>query len=561
MTPAARVWTVAVLLVLAGGVATAQEPELGTEQQRAAGKALYDKYCSQCHGETGDGEGPAAPFLRPKPRDFTTGKYKIRTTTELDGIVYYLKSFSQDFANPEYLQPPIDIPAPPPVTPESIERGREVYEEIGCPRCHGTVGRGDGMSAPTLTDDWGDFIRVADLTQRWTFRGGPTRTDVFRTFSTGLNGTPMPSYFDSLEVEDRWHLVNYIESLGDGDEPDYADLLLVSPVEGDIDLEKADDLFAGAIPARFPLVGQIMEPGRDTYPTTTSLVVDAVYGRKEIALRLRWNDIRADTTGSNDPALRVPLFLDDLPAAAGDDDAGEDAGDFWGEEAGDEGDFRGEEAVDEGGEDFWGEEAADDEEGFWGEDEDQAGVASPSGGSEFSDALAVQLPSVMPTGIRRPYFLFGDPDSSVDIWFMDLAGDAVRQLTGRGSGALAPNDADELEMTAAYDRGQWTVVVKRALRSGDGIGFTEGVFVPVAFSVWDGFNRERGNKRALTQWFHLYLEPREAPSVAGPMIKAALVALVVEILIVVLVRRRYARRPMAATAGGAAPADGPPGEA
>jgi len=44
------------------------------------GRTLYMKYCSQCHGEKGDGEGYAALHLRPRPRNFTTGKFKIRTT-------------------------------------------------------------------------------------------------------------------------------------------------------------------------------------------------------------------------------------------------------------------------------------------------------------------------------------------------------------------------------------------------------------------------------------------------------------------------------------------------
>src|SRR5690349_12125065 len=55
-------------------------PDVGTDAQRQAGKQLYLHYCSQCHGEKGDGEGYAAAHLRPRPRNFTTGKFKIRTT-------------------------------------------------------------------------------------------------------------------------------------------------------------------------------------------------------------------------------------------------------------------------------------------------------------------------------------------------------------------------------------------------------------------------------------------------------------------------------------------------
>ena len=48
--------------------------------------------------------------------------------------------------------------------------------------------------------------------------------------------------------------------------------------------------------------------------------------------------------------------------------------------------------------------------------------AAPAGqASEFSDAVAIQIPSQVPSGARKPYFLFGDAQNSVDLWFFDLA--------------------------------------------------------------------------------------------------------------------------------------------
>ena len=41
----------------------------------ASGKALYQQYCSACHGPQGKGNGPAAAAMRPKPRDHTDGTY------------------------------------------------------------------------------------------------------------------------------------------------------------------------------------------------------------------------------------------------------------------------------------------------------------------------------------------------------------------------------------------------------------------------------------------------------------------------------------------------------
>jgi mono/diheme cytochrome c family protein len=560
-------------LVLAAGMAAAQE--LGTEEQRQAGRALYDTYCAQCHGDAGDGKGHATLRVKPQPRDFTAGKYKIRTTPsgslptdddlrkvireglpytsmpgwpafsdrQVDELIYWIKTYSPDFANPERQPEPIDIPPATASSDESIARGAEIYVELGCGGCHGELGRGDGTSAPTLVDDWGQHIRPADMTMRWTFRGGPTAEDIFRTFSTGLNGTPMPSYADSLQVEDRWHLVNYIRSLAASDTPDYADLLRVAYVGREVDLADPaalDELFAGAPEARFPLIGQIVEPGRSFFPATTSLVARAVYNPQEIAIELRWNDMRAETAGRNGPDLAVPIAEEQETlggvGAAPDEATGEE--DFWG--VGEAEAAPAEPATEE---DFWGVEAEPEAaagDDFWGEGEAAAAPTGPD--TEFSDAVAIQLPQVLPVGIRKPYFIFGDAQSPVDLWFVDLATKRVATWVGRGSSSVVATPGDDIETVATFDRGQWRVVFKRSLRSATGVTFAPQQFVPVAFSVWDGFHRERGNKRALSRWLYLYLEPSGQVSVVGPMVRAAIVALVIELLIVFLVRRWHARR-------------------
>jgi mono/diheme cytochrome c family protein len=537
----------------AATMATAQSPDLGTEEQRASGKKLYDKYCVQCHGVNGDGQGVAAPFVKPKPRDFTTGKFKIRTTPsgalpthqdlreiirkgmpystmpawpifedrQLDELVYYVKSFSADFANPDLVPTPIEIPEPPSITPESIEQGRQIFDELGCAGCHGSVGRTDGSSAPTLQDDWGHHLMPVDMTKRWTFRGGPTRKDIFRAFSTGLNGTPMPSYYESLDEERRWHLVNYIYSLGWGDDPGYDALITAKKVAGSIELARASELFTDAPESYIPVVGQIMQPEREFWPSANGIQVRAVYNDSDIAIELRWHDMRAETEGTNGPALEVPSFdLDPYRGgAAGGAAEPEDEGGFWGEEV----------EVSAGGDDFWGEES-------------EGGGASGSLGPdrEFSDAVAIQFPQQISTGIRRPYFIFGDSQNPVDLWFLDLGADSPEQFVGRGYELLESQGVADLAAQASYDRGEWTVVFIRPLRSAGGVPLEEASFVPVAFSVWDGFNRERGNKRGLTQWVHLYLEPGGKPSPVGPMIRAAGLAAVLELLLVVFLRRKYA---------------------
>ncbi|MES1211715.1 MAG: c-type cytochrome, partial [Acidobacteriota bacterium] len=300
-------------LLLALSTALAALPA-AAQQQQVPGGPLYQKMCSQCHGEKGDGQGIAAPRLLPRPRDFTAGKFKVRHTpngalptdddlrhiiregmpytsmpgwkhlsdAQINELVAAVKSFSPDFADAAKKPAPIAIPEAPAFSEESAKKGKEVYASIGCPACHGEIGRGDGPSAPALTDDWGHPIRPADLTKRWTYRGGPTREDIYRTFTTGMNGTPMPSFAESLTDEQRWQLVDYISSLDPRDAPGYAELLKVQRTNDEISLEKGKELFATAPPAYFPVIGQITEPGRAFHPSANGVTVRAVYNAREI---------------------------------------------------------------------------------------------------------------------------------------------------------------------------------------------------------------------------------------------------------------------------------------
>ncbi len=44
------------------------------------GKHLYLEHCMHCHGVTGDGNGPTARYLNPRPRDYRNGVFKFTST-------------------------------------------------------------------------------------------------------------------------------------------------------------------------------------------------------------------------------------------------------------------------------------------------------------------------------------------------------------------------------------------------------------------------------------------------------------------------------------------------
>ena len=546
MSPRLWRWCVAVLFACLctgtmGSVRT-QGPDVGTEAQRESGRALYVKNCAQCHGEKGDAQGYATPHLYPRPRDFTTGRFKVRTTPsgavpahqdlvniirlgmpytsmpawpdlsdqEVSDLAYYLTTFSPDFSNAESVAQPLEFPSAPATTQESIELGKKLYTEIGCLKCHGNLGRGDGPSAPTLTDDLGQPIRAANLTQSWTFRAGSSREDLFRTMTTGFNGTPMPSFVDSLTTEQRWAIADYIVSLSGSNGPGYTNLVVAKLVQDPIDLAKGAASFESAPVARFPIIGQITEPGRSFHPPATSVTVQAIYDAESIALLVRWHDMGADKTGKNEPSLPVPPEEEES-APGGAKPAGDSP-------------FGDAEVVAP-------QPTADPFA-------DQA-PAVPA--SEFSDAVSIQIPSLVQAGARKPYFIFGEVQNPVDLWYFDLARPEPLQLTGRGSADIAPNDTGDLTGVASYDQGEWSAIFKRPLLAASGAPFSPGQFMPIAFSVWDGFSRERGNRRGLTVWYSLYVEPEVVPSAVGPMIRTALFILALELIVIGWVRWRGPR--------------------
>jgi mono/diheme cytochrome c family protein len=51
----------------------------------AQGSALYRRHCLHCHGLSGDGRGPTAPWVSPHPRDYRQGVFKFTSSKQEEG--------------------------------------------------------------------------------------------------------------------------------------------------------------------------------------------------------------------------------------------------------------------------------------------------------------------------------------------------------------------------------------------------------------------------------------------------------------------------------------------
>jgi len=117
----------------------------------------------------------------------------------------------------------LDAGEEPPVTLAAVTRGRVLFIEQGCIKCHqGSkstpvgLARGEG-GFTNWTDEMNRPIgHSRDLTTR-VFLSGAASSDLFRIISGGPTIGPMPSY-QNIPNEDRWALVHYVQSVF---KPDY----------------------------------------------------------------------------------------------------------------------------------------------------------------------------------------------------------------------------------------------------------------------------------------------------------------------------------------------------
>lgn len=245
------------------------------------GKIAYVEYCAGCHGVNGDGKGEAAVFLNPKPRDFVTANFKFSSTRfgelptdedlkrtlrnglkgsamppfgllsdrTLDSLVAYIKTLSPKWMERE---PTAPIPffgdpyASPERYEEAVRRGEMVYHGFAtCWSCHPAYVSGEkvneyllalgGTPRETFRDamdqpegklnEEGEMLYPPDF-RRDFIRAGMTVRDLYRSISTGITGTAMPTWVDSMKLpgknpgdpplvthDDLWAIAYYVQSL------------------------------------------------------------------------------------------------------------------------------------------------------------------------------------------------------------------------------------------------------------------------------------------------------------------------------------------------------------
>lgn len=480
-----------------------------TRDTIVAGKEIYEKYCYYCHGITGDGNGPAAPRLDPKPRNFTRNEYKIRSTglgafptdedlfriitSGVEGtampfwsnlsnkerwqVIYYIKTFNNDF--PNEMSEEIGIGEEVHATPQTIEHGKRLFKETECFLCHGNKGRGDGEITMVMKEEWDIPYKARNLTKSWLFKGGNNVKDIYRTITTGINETPMGSYKEYLSDEERWHLAHYVKSISR--EMNTSVVLKSKPIDGEIPMDMDSGIWEDAELTEIPLAGQILVKPRLWNPSINSIIIRSLYSKDNIAFLLEWDD----RTNKQDEV--------------------------------------------------------------------------------YSDAVAMQFPVKIPEGAKKPFFVMGDSSNKVymlrwgayqqfglhseikeqlveDSKYLDWEGlVVVEESNAKGvtNLKLQSPDSQEAKGVSQWKDGRWRVLIKRPLFSEDkdDTQFEKGKLIPLAITVWDGSSGEYGGKKAISSWYYITLVTTTPKSIYGYIAIAIIMGVSVEFFFIARYRR------------------------
>jgi mono/diheme cytochrome c family protein len=536
----------------AEGFMTGKLPAPFPAEKIEAGKRVYFTKCVWCHGVNGAGDGPGADRLWPRPRNFNAGTFKIRHTASgelplidvdlLQTVTHGLPGSAmpswegilsedqrrdvlafvtselvvdrswqdEEFEELHILELDKLAAQAVPISAESIKRGSELVVENKCIECHGLEGRGDG-NAFNLKDDWGFSIQPADWHKCWNFRGSRQDaynvTNIFRTFSTGINGTPMPSFADNTTVEDRWHIANYVASLCERDKdvdiaggkvtdeiakalfeakPRGIDPLTDKPkvnfvipskiVEGELPTDEYDERWKTVERRIVAIGGQITHKPRNFVTRIDDVWVRSLYNETHLALMFQWDDRTKSVQVDEVDWEPYEVNLEDYGIVE----------------------------QEPGGSKF-------DDDGM----HPDSIAAKQTSYQVFNDGIAFQMPikwQELPAP-RKPRYFWGDESFPVDIAKWTADGNLLAyEGTGWDQDLEDRDDFSEEQLKlvkAEWKDGRWTVIISRPLKADyeEDTYIELGKYIPINFFVWDGHNGDVGRKMGVSAFYYLVLEP------------------------------------------------------
>ncbi len=452
------------------------------------GEQVYMQKCAYCHGDKGKGDGPAADYSMPQPRNLTKGHIKLRSTsfgkipTDADllhainlgmrgttmpgwkhlpendrkSLVIYIKSLSKKFKKFEKrgkTHKILKVSKQPVLTEESVARGKELFM-MHCSGCHGVEGRGDGVTTQRIIDYSSNAIWPRNLSQPWTFRRGSSREDLFKTLRTGLSTTAMPKFSPRVFSDEQiWDITSFVTTLPQPVKPKTENHIQAKKVAGKISDDLNASMWKEAPTSFIPLGGQLQTKPKSYFPTVRNLIVQAVHNDKEIAFYIHWDD------PSLDPALKKFTEVIESPTPP----------------------------------------LPESLQGH--EPEEKLEPITP----EHPDALAVQFPINLKE--QRPYFLNGDAKHPVNLWKWSTNTNKAIEIHANGLEGWEHQEDSTVQAQGHYKYGRYSLLLKRVFNEDEGdIKFETGIPIPIAFNVWDGYHEETGNKKSISSWFTLWLD-------------------------------------------------------
>lgn len=490
-----------------------------TENLIAEGNKKYQVYCAACHGEKGDGKGVLSRFTYPKPRDFTFGVFKLRSTPsgsvptdedlektikngmlgtgmpsfaflndiEITSIIQYIKGFAVKCVGEKCIKffearksSPIELPSKMEKTEPLLALGESFYKEVQCGKCHGDSGKGDGDGVEDLKDRWGYPIKVRDFT-KGEYLGGNSETDLLKRFLTGMDGSPMPSFIDSIkEMADKdpekqkqflWGLVYYVKSLERKDmkiaNPPKNSTIYANIVSNGFNFDINAKDWETATTYEIPLnrLWQIDENYKIAY-------LKVLYNNHKIGFLVEWEDKTPDYHN-----FKVRQFQDMIALQF----ASEEKPPFL--SMGDK-----EHPVN-----IW----------LYKPDKQENTVNTISVYTNTANDLPITVPNdenIFYTSRAAGNLIM--PDTNTPSPIEDLNAIGAETITSQ------PKEEQNVTGYGRWKNGKWQVLFIRDISTSYkwDIQLTKGKKIPIAIAIWDGAKGDRNGQKLISTWYYLIVQ-------------------------------------------------------